>query len=50
MRYNILIHRHDNFDPAQSCIVLQKIRFGQFYLDGYITTGENFENQGEFVL
>lgn len=36
MRYSKMIHRHDDFDENNACIVLQKMGFGQVYLDAYI--------------
>ena len=36
MRYNKMIHRHDDFDDAETCVVLQKMGFGQVYLDAHI--------------
>lgn len=37
MRYNMMIHRHDDFDERASCIVLQNTNYGQFYLDAHIS-------------
>lgn len=36
MRYSIMAHRHDDFNADDYCIVLQKIRFGQVYLDAEV--------------
>ena len=39
MRYNKLIHRHGDSEEDATCIVLQKVGFGQVYLDAQILYG-----------
>ncbi len=49
MRYTIMVHRHDDFSPDASCIVLQKVKFGQVYLDAHIVSG-GYESQNIYTI
>jgi len=49
MQYSVMAHRHDDFDPNGTCIVLQKMRFGQVYLDAHIISGGG-ESQNIYTI
>jgi len=50
MRYSVMLHRHDDFDPAAYCNVLQKLRYGQVYLDAYITGKQGESSESIYTL
>ena len=49
MRYTKLIHRHIDFSDEDACIVLQKIKFGQVYLDAHILSS-GVESHNPFAI
>jgi len=49
MQYSIMAHRHEEFDTNAVCIVLQKMRFGQVYLDAHIIS-RGWESQNIYTV
>jgi len=50
MRYTLMAHRHDDFDPSNFCTVLQKLRYGQVYLDAHVTANQERKNNDLYSL